>query len=131
MEGNQVDSGIAYGNLLSDLVEQTLNCDSQALAQTRKDIVSAIGPEALVDAAAIIGNFQRMVRIADGTGIPLDKPVAIMSADIRQQLNFDRFGSADLTPKVGTIGRWFGRTFGPQLLKRLAKKRAPSTKAAN
>ena len=44
---------------------------------------------ALVDAAAVVGNFERMVRIADGTGIPLDKPVAMVSADMREELGLD------------------------------------------
>ena len=72
---------------------------------------------ALVDAAAVIGNFQRMVRIADGTGIPLDKPVAMISADVRDELKLNEFGSADLTPAPGPIGRFLGRHLRPLLIK--------------
>ena len=36
-------------------------------------------------AAGVIGNFERMVRIADGTGIPLDRIVDAMTSDFRAE----------------------------------------------
>ncbi len=51
-----------------------------------------LGVEALVDAAAVIGNFERMTRIADGTGIPLGDTLAAVTVDIREDLGLDRLG---------------------------------------
>ena len=89
-----------------------LDNDDARLAAARKTVLDAMGAEALVDASAVIGNFQRMVRIADGTGIPLDKPVALVSADLRDTLDLDSFGLASQTPKVGALGRVVGRAMG-------------------
>ena len=44
---------------------------AQTLAQSRAAVVEALGPEAMVDAAGVASNFERMVRIADATGIEL------------------------------------------------------------
>ena len=125
-KGTVVESGVAHGELLSELVELSLNQsqdNTDRLAAVRQKIVDAISPEALVDAAAVIGNFQRMVRIADGTGIPLDTPVALMSADLRAELGYNGLGSAKNTPETGRVMRWLGRWLRPLMLKRLATGR--------
>ena len=67
------------------------------------------GALAVVDAAAVVGNFQRMVRIADGTGIPLDKPIASFPVAMRKQLEIDSFGAAANTPPVHPALRMLGR----------------------
>ncbi len=119
-EGSGVTSGVPDGELLSRLVELTLDDsadNADELAGVRDAIVAAMDAPALVDAAAVIGNFQRMVRIADGTGIPLDKQVAMISADVRDELRLNEFGSANLTPAPGPIGRFLGRHLRPLLIK--------------
>ena len=124
VQGSEVASGVPQGELLSQLVETTLNADdypAEASIKVRQDICDALGAEALVDASAVIGNFMRMVRIADGTGIPLDKQVSVISADLREELGYDRFGSANLTPKVNWLARWVGRKARPFIIKRLAR----------
>jgi hypothetical protein len=73
----------------------------------------ALGPEGFVDAAAVASNFQRMVRIADSTGIPLDTPVEAFSEDIREDLDLARFGGAASTPVAGPIQRFAGRLLRP------------------
>ncbi len=128
-EGSSVTSGVPNGELLSRLVELTLDHwadNADELARVREEIVDAMDATALVDAAAVIGNFQRMVRIADGTGIPLDKPVAMISADVREELRLNEFGSADLTPAPGPLGRFMGRHLRPLLIKgiQMGRKRA-------
>lgn len=72
-----------------------------------------MGPAAVVDAAAVAGNFERMVRIADGTGIPLDTPVKLVSADLREDLGLDRFGSASETAPTTAVQRLLGRLLRP------------------
>lgn len=124
-QGKDVVSGVAHGELLSELVELTLDQHHQAdsLATTRQAISDAMSPEALVDAAAVIGNFQRMVRIADGTGIPLDKPIAAMTADMREELGYNDFESAKNTPPVNRLLAWLAITFRPLMIKRMTAQR--------
>ena len=50
--------------------------------------------EAVVDAAGVVGNFERMVRIADGIGISLDEGFADTTADMREDLGLNSFASA-------------------------------------
>jgi len=54
-----------------------------------------------------------MVRIADATGIPLDAPLAVISAGMRAELGIDGFGSSANTPRVSAAGRWLGRVVAP------------------
>ena len=125
-KGTAVESGVAHGELLSELVELSLDYSrdtAEGLAAVRHKIVVAMSPEALVDAVAVIGNFQRMVRIADGAGIPLDTPMALMSADLRAELGYNGLGSAKNTPGTGRVMGWLGRVLRPLMLRRLASGR--------
>lgn len=74
--------------------------DETVLATARHRVLIELGPEALVDAVAVASNFERMVRIADSTGIPLDEYVYEQTNDLRGALHLNRFGSAANTPKV-------------------------------
>ena len=84
-----------------------------AIAAARERLQTALGPEAVVDAAAVAANFERMVRIADGTGIALDAPLAMLSVDLREELGLDAYGSAGETPEVGRLKRSAGRLLRP------------------
>ena len=64
-----------------------------------------MGDAEVVDAAAVIANFQRMVRIADGTGIPIDGPLDVLSADLRHELGINEFSSAEGRGKNGLLRR--------------------------
>ena len=120
IQGAETDSGVAAGSELLAFAESVLSHDGD-LEDRRRAIQAALGDDALVDAAGIVANFQRMVRIADGTGIPLDKPVAVLSADLRDSLNLDAFGSAKQTPRVGKMARLLGRLLRPLTLWRFRK----------
>lgn len=125
-KGTTVDSGVAHGELLSELVELSLDYrhdTAEGLAAVRHKIAAAMSPEALVDAVAVIGNFQRMVRIADGAGIPLDAPMVLISADLRAELGYNSLNSAKNTPETGRVMGWLGRLLRPLMLKRLASGR--------
>ena len=45
----------------------------------------------MVDAAGVASNFERMVRIADATGIPLDARMEALSHEVRDTLHLERF----------------------------------------
>jgi hypothetical protein len=102
-------SGVAHAEILVAFAEAVVGRDDLALAGARRALLDAVGPEALVDAAAVVGNFQRMVRIADATGIALDAPLDAVSADVRRELDLGRFGAASNTPVAGPLRRAAGR----------------------
>jgi hypothetical protein len=106
-------SGVPHGEALTTFAEASVVGDSDRISEARTALEAEMGGEAVVDAACVVGNFERMVRIADATGIPLDKPVAIFSADMREELGIDAFAAAANTPRVGPLLRLFGRIAQP------------------
>jgi hypothetical protein len=97
---NAGDGGVQYGRELMKFAEALARRDENSLAGARAELRAAAGNEVLVDAAAVAGNFQRMVRIADSTGIPVDTVMGALSNDIQDKLDLRRFGSADNTPQL-------------------------------
>ncbi|MDE2894683.1 MAG: hypothetical protein OXN87_04705 [Chloroflexota bacterium] len=89
---NEVDSGIEHGDVLLRFSDAAVG-RSDDLAAAREALSVAMGPDAVVDCAATIANFQRMVRIADGCGIPLDPFSREESAKWRDGLGIDNFRS--------------------------------------
>jgi len=87
------DAGIPHGALLAAFAEAAVRGDGAALVSARDALRAAAGSPVVVDAAAVIGNFERMVRIADGTGIPIDGIVDVLSSGFRKQLGLEGFAS--------------------------------------
>jgi hypothetical protein len=108
-------SGVPHAPALVRFAEAVVGDDRAALAAARATLREEMGAAAFVDAAAVAANFERMVRIADGTGIPLDPPVAALSRDLRRDLGIDRFTSAGHTPDVGVVGRAVSALAAPGL----------------
>jgi len=106
-------SGVAHAETLVAFAEAIVGDDEAALARARSEVLDKLGPEALVDAASVASNFERMVRIADSTGIPLDGPMEMMSEDLRGELGIDRFAAAANTPEPGLAKRALGRVLRP------------------
>lgn len=84
------DSGVANGAALLALSEALVEGDPDAIATARATVVDSMGTEALVDAIGVASNFERMVRIADATGLELGESLAQFSADIRSDLQVER-----------------------------------------
>ncbi len=95
-------SGIAHAETLLAFADALVGDDDASLARAQAAVVEQLGPAQLVDAAAVASNFERMVRIADATGIPLDTPLDMMSQDLRDALDLNRFGAAANTHTTGT-----------------------------
>lgn len=129
-----MDSGIKGGAELIRFVEAVVaesntDASSELIDHARQAVVEVLGHEAAVDAAAVVANFQRMVRIADSTGIPLDEPVAMMTQGIREELGINKFHAAANTPKLNAVKALAGRALGPfahRLLRQLARSRTGS-----
>ena len=115
MAGHQVDvhavtdgkaastSGVANAEALVTFAETAVAGDDAELALSRRRVLEEIGPAGLVDAAAVVGNFQRMVRIADSTGISLDGFVDLLTEDLRVELGIDGYASSANTPAAGPV----------------------------
>lgn len=90
-EGAPAPSGVAHEEVLVTFAEAMAGGREDALAKARGRVLAELGPEAVVDAAAVASNFERMVRIADSTGIPLDGFLDQATIDIRGELKLSRF----------------------------------------
>ena len=114
-DGAARNSGVRAGQELVAFAEAAVRRRGAELASARHAVRDAIGSAGLVDAAAVIGNFERMVRIADSTGIPTDAPVTALIEDVRGDLGIDRYRSAANTPASSSAGRALGRIVRPLL----------------
>ena len=101
-------SGVAHAAELLAYADALVGDDDPALAAARAALRAAVGDAGLADAASVASNFERMVRIADGTGIPIDTPVRVLSEAVRVELGLEAFGSAANTPAPGTVQRALG-----------------------
>jgi hypothetical protein len=120
-EGARDDSvGVAYAAELTAFAEACIRGDASALVLARDALRAKAGAAALVDAAGVIGNFERMTRIADATGIPLDAPSALASSDFRSR-QLERFASAQNTPRAGIVQRLIAPLFAPAAKRMLAR----------
>jgi len=118
------DGDVTHARELMKFAEAFARRDEQALTEARSNLLREAGPEVLVDAAGVAANFQRMVRIADSTGIPLDERNVALSAGVRKELNLERFGSAKNTPSPSLKTRLLSLIAWP-LVKRMLKSRKP------
>ena len=67
--------------------------DEPRRRRARESVWKELGPQALVDAAAIVASFNAVVKLADGSGIPLEAQKAEATADIRAQLGLERLNN--------------------------------------
>ena len=86
-------SGVAHGALLIAFAEAMVGDDDATLTHARHAVIEGCSPAAMVDAAGVASNFERMVRIADSTGIQLDERMAALSQEVRDALRLERFAA--------------------------------------
>lgn len=60
------------------------------LPTSRATVAATLSPAAMVDAAGVASNFERMVRIADATGIELDARMDELAGEIHSALDLKR-----------------------------------------
>jgi hypothetical protein len=92
--------GIPFANELAGFAEAVAQRDPAEISRTRDNLLQVAGAVVTVDAAGVAANFQRMVRIADSMGIPIDEQNVVAGAGIREELNISRFPSAQNTPSA-------------------------------
>ena len=81
--------------------------EAAACSEARQALVDKMEADAMVDAAGIVSNFQRMVRIADSTGIPSEAPMLLVSEDFCEPLGIDKYVSAANTENPSFLKRLF------------------------
>ena len=92
--------GIPFAGELVNFAEAIAERDAGKIDRTRDELIQVAGEVVMVDAAAVAANFQRMVRIADAMGIPIDDKNVEAGAGIRQELDMGRFATAQNTPSA-------------------------------
>ena len=92
--GSGGDGGVADGEVLSGFAA-AVHAGTVDDAG-RAAVVEAVGEAGLVDAAAVCANFNMMVRIADGTGTPIDAGSMPVSEELRRELGLDQLTSRRL-----------------------------------
>ncbi len=78
-----------HGDRLVELVEAVLSGDAARMAAARTVVRHALGDAAFVDTCATIASFNAVVKIADGTGIPLEEAKEEATREIRAELAID------------------------------------------
>jgi len=83
--------GVPHGDRLIEFAEAVLADNDEQLLRVRSALRGSLGDAALVDAAAVVGFFNAIDRVADATGIPLDPERLDGTADFRAELGIDGF----------------------------------------
>jgi hypothetical protein len=80
--------------MLEEFVAAVVGDDALRADVARAALVDRLGPEWLIDASAVMANFEMMTRLADGTGARLRPAQVEATASLREQLGVDVFPSA-------------------------------------
>jgi len=85
------ESGVAHGELLTALAEQTAGGDWSALRGTLETAKAAMGGQQAVDVLVVASAFNGITRVADATGIPLDENTAATTGSLRESVGLNDF----------------------------------------
>jgi len=91
--GDGADGGVPNGAVLTTFAEAVVRA-AEDLDAVRERALATLGPAKFVEAAATIGIFNGLVRVADSTGIPSDANTLEQTADVRGVLGFNEWGGA-------------------------------------
>ena len=86
-----LDPLLPHGLTLLDFVDAILTGTERDQDIVRENLLDEMGDAALVDASAVVGNFQMMNRVADATGMPVGKGTLQRTAEWRELLGLDQF----------------------------------------
>ena len=118
---------IQHGASLLNFTEAFVSRDEESLTAARDALLVEAGADVLVDAAGVAANFQRMVRIADSTGIPLDERNSVLGYSVIKKLNLERFKSAENTPQGGLRRKmlsWIARPLARRKFRKIAQEKS-------
>jgi hypothetical protein len=89
--------GVPAGDVLLRFATAA-HVESPDLPAARRDVLSAVGPGGLAEAALTVGAFNGLTRVADATGIALDGGTLAATRDLRADLGLDELAGAANTP---------------------------------
>ena len=101
-----IEAQVTFGDRGTNCVEHSAQLIDFAEAVTYgtdnilssgKALRSSLGDAGFVEAAAIVGIFNGLVRTADATGIPLDEPMKLATVNERASLGINQFKGASNT----------------------------------
>lgn len=116
--------GIPHSGALLRFTNAFMGNDTELLAETRATLAKEMSPEALVDAAGVASNFQRMVRIADTTGIPSDDLMLVLQEDLCEKLGLNEYVSAVNTKALSWFKRLVIRLVAIPKFKKILKEKS-------
>jgi hypothetical protein len=87
--------------MLEEFVAAVVGDDPARADAARGELVDRLGPDWLVDSAAVVANFEMMTRLADATGARLTPQRMDQSASLRAELGLDALPSARLGGSAG------------------------------
>ena len=90
----QVDAGLPHGAELVAFTDAVAGVDEAALVAARAALVACAGEPFMIDAAAVVANFEMMTRVADGSGARFPEQGAEHRAAIADKLHINDFTSA-------------------------------------
>ncbi len=90
----EVDPGLPFGAELVAFTDAAAGVDASSLAAARTALVAVAGELFMIDAAAVVANFEMMTRVADGTGARFPEVGADHRAAISDKLHINEFTSA-------------------------------------
>src|SRR5438552_14693346 len=67
------DAGVEHGGRLLAFTDAAMGEDDALLDRERRALCAVLSPEAFIDACALVAAFNVVDRIANATGIPLDR----------------------------------------------------------
>jgi len=88
------DAGVPHGAELIAFTDAVAGVAEEALVKARQALVACAGETFMIDAAAVVANFEMMTRVADGTGARFSEEGADHRAAISEKLHISGFTSA-------------------------------------
>jgi hypothetical protein len=121
-------NGVPNSELLIRFADALIVGSDSELDAARAAVTETMGAATMVDVAAVGASFQRMVRVADATGIPLDEPEQVMTEDLREKLGLNEYVAAANTRQMPLIKRLFWKLVGARGYRRAIKRSSGSGK---
>lgn len=91
---NGGETQVAHGEVLVRFVDAVLGDDQAELVAARHAVREAVGPAAFVDTCATVASFNAVVKLADGSGVPLEDEKAERTASLRAEFGLDAWHKA-------------------------------------
>ncbi len=88
------DAGLPHGAELVAFADAVGGFDDEVLGIARERLRVAAGDVFMLDAAAVLANFEMMTRVADGTGARFPAETAAHRVALDDRLDIVRFTSA-------------------------------------